>query len=71
MNGNPNDDPCRACGKQREWDEANEAALAADELAAKRSAREAAESCPTCHGTNWLPDTEPAVRCDHRAAANA
>lgn len=67
--GNPNDDPCRACQRVREWDEANADRLAADELAAKREARERAEQCPVCHGTTWVPDTEPAIRCYHDATA--
>ena len=24
--------------------------------------------CDTCHGSGWLPDTDPAQRCDHGAA---
>lgn len=57
--------PCRACGARRQWAERRAAELAADELNARRQARELAENCPTCHGTNWIPDTDPAVRCTH------
>jgi hypothetical protein len=64
-NGNDKDVPCRGCGKVRQWDEANAANAQADELDAKRKAREASERCPTCAGTNWVPDTEPAIRCNH------
>lgn len=26
-------------------------------------------NCPWCQGTNWLPDTEPAIKCDHQDPA--
>ena len=64
-NGNPADEPCRTCKRIRQWDEQHAAQDEADELQAKRLARERAESCPTCHGTNWIPDTEPAIKCAH------
>jgi hypothetical protein len=63
--GNPNDEPCGGCRRVREWDQAHDASRAADDLQAKRLARERAESCPTCHGTNWVPDTDPAIKCNH------
>lgn len=70
-NGNDNDENCRGCMKTREWDERRNAEMEADELHAKRLARESAENCPTCHGTNWIPDTEPAVKCIHKVAIHA
>lgn len=66
------DAPCNACKHRRLWEERQLLDQSTDELVAKRRAREQAESCPTCRGTNWLPDTEPAVRCAHEGvAANA
>jgi hypothetical protein len=61
--------PCRACQKRREWDEQHSAIKAQDELETKRRARERSENCRTCHGTNWIPDTDPAVKCSHGEAA--
>ncbi len=68
--GNPADEPCRTCKRIRQWDEQHAADRESDELHAKRLARERADACPTCHGTNWVPDTEPAVKCDHQAVSN-
>lgn len=56
---------CGACRDARLRREAAEADLARDELDAKRRQRDAATNCPICQGTNWIPDTEPAVRCNH------
>lgn len=63
--------PCPDCRRRREWDEANEKRLAADELDAKRRAKELRENCPICHGTNWVPGTDPAVKCNHQEAQHA
>jgi hypothetical protein len=65
------DAPCHACRKRRQWDQQQTEVQAADELLARRQAKDRADSCPTCHGTNWIPDTDPAVKCHHEAAANA
>ncbi|BDY33181.1 hypothetical protein [Mycolicibacterium mageritense] len=65
------DGPCRACKRRREWDEANATAVEADELNRKRKAREIAANCPVCGGTNWIPDTDPAVKCDHQQVRHA
>jgi hypothetical protein len=66
------DAPCHACRKRRQWDEQQNAAQAADELDAKRKAREASINCPDCHGTNVIEVGDNAVRkCDHRAVAHA
>lgn len=65
--------PCAACRRAREGHEAWESAQRDDELDQRRRLKEIADNCPVCQGTNWIPDTEPAVRCDHNAekAANA
>lgn len=63
--------PCPDCRRRREWDEANEKRLAADELDAKRRAKELRENCPICKGTNWVPGTDPAVKCNHQEAQHA
>lgn len=65
MNGNPDDESCRGCMKVRQWDESHAAKQADDELMSKRLARERAERCAVCHGTNWIPDTDPAIKCNH------
>jgi hypothetical protein len=51
--------------RRRKWDEAHAAEVQADELEQKRRDRENAANCRTCKGTNWIPDTEPAVKCGH------
>lgn len=63
--------PCPDCKLGRLWDEAQAGVAREDELAQRRHAKELADNCPTCNGTNWIPDTEPAVRCDHRQATHA
>lgn len=70
-NGNPDDEDCRGCMKLREWDDKRADEIENDELRAKRLARELAENCQICGGTNWLPDTEPAVHCDHQVLSHA
>jgi hypothetical protein len=61
------DTPCAACKKRREWDELQTATLAADELQAKRLAREVAEQCPACHGTNLIDIEDNLTRkCNHQ-----
>lgn len=70
-NGNT-DESCRGCMKCRQWDETHAANLAADELDAKRRARERAEACPHCHGTNVIDTGDNEVRkCTHQEAAHA
>lgn len=34
--------------------------------AASRRRHQLRVNCPWCQGTNWLPDTEPAIKCDHQ-----
>jgi len=69
-NGN-HEEPCHGCGRVREWDKANTAAVQADELEAKRRAREVAEQCAYCHGTNVIEVGDNEVRkCDHQAVAH-
>jgi hypothetical protein len=70
-NGNTDDENCRGCMKQRQWEEKQAAQAEQDEIQARLAAREIAENCEICHGTNWLPDTEPAERCTHMAVAHA
>lgn len=62
---------CGQCREARLRREAAEADQARDELDAKRRRRDAAASCPTCQGTNWIPDTDPAVRCQHPEVSHA
>jgi hypothetical protein len=62
---------CRPCMIRRKWDEAHTEAQQADELAERRQLRTVADGCPTCQGTNWIPNTEPAERCYHQAVSNA
>lgn len=64
-------DKCRDCMRRRLWDEQHDAALSADELEQRRRQREIAQNCGTCHGTNWIPDTEPAVKCTHQEVLDA
>lgn len=35
-------------------------------VAATKRRHQARINCPRCQGTNWIPDTEPAVKCDHQ-----
>ena len=59
--------PCRACGARREWQQRREAD---DELDARRRAREIADNCPDCHGTNLVDVGPNRVRkCDHPNSA--
>lgn len=70
--GNSEDENCRRCMKRRLWDEQNAAALAADELAAKRREREAIQACPDCHGTNTITVGEnSAAICSHPRISHA
>jgi hypothetical protein len=68
---NGTDAPCGACGARRKWEHDRDVTAKADELHARRTARERADNCPTCHGTNWIPDTDPAVKCTHEVTAHA
>lgn len=62
---------CWACGERREsrdaWQREQNLLIQAD---LKEMARRSQE-CAICEGTNWIPDTEPAVRCDHQEQAHA
>lgn len=69
-NGNPNDEPCRTCRQVKDWEKAQKLAAAADEVEAQRQRKTAREQCPRCKGTNWIPDTDPAIKCDHQEAVN-
>jgi len=65
------DQPCAACRKRRLWEESEAERLAADELYARRVAKERAENCPVCHGTNVIEIGDNRVRkCDHAAVSH-
>jgi hypothetical protein len=65
------DESCRACMRRRRWDESHAQSQRDDELARRRQLREIADHCPICHGTNWIPNTDPAIHCKHQQAAHA
>jgi hypothetical protein len=72
QNGNDDDEACRGCMKKRQWDEANADAIKADELDAKRRAREIGERCPDCNGTNLIDiGDDTVIKCDHKAVTHA
>lgn len=64
------DGPCIKCKRRREWDEHQTAQAEADELETRRRDRERRDNCPICRGTSWVPDTEPAVKCNHQETAH-
>ena len=67
--GNQGDENCRGCKRCREWDERN---AEANELDARRRAREIADNCPDCHGTNLIEIAEDTARkCEHPYATAA
>lgn len=68
---NGTDKPCKPCGMAREAFEGWKSAQRQDELAQRRKLREIADNCPICEGTMWVPNTEPAVPCNHQSAAHA
>lgn len=64
------DSPCQACKKRRLWEEQQAAVQAADELHAKRLARERADNCPLCNGTNLIEVSEnQVIKCRHEQGA--
>lgn len=66
------DKPCRACKLRRQWDEAQAERQVADELHARRLAKERSENCPDCHGTNTVDVGDNAARiCHHPAVSHA
>lgn len=62
---------CNLCKNARLANEAWHVAQRDDELAQRRQRKELSEGCLICHGTNWIPDTEPAVKCGHQESAHA
>jgi hypothetical protein len=58
--------PCHQCRKAREANEAWHAGALDRKRSERAAAKALSESCPTCQGTNWIPDTEPAVKCNHQ-----
>lgn len=64
--------PCGACKRRRVWADAQATARRDDELRIRRQAREIAENCPDCNGTNTIDVGEnEVVKCEHRAVAHA
>lgn len=67
---NGTDKPCGACGARRRWEQQQSEAAHADELDSRRRAREWAENCPHCHGTNLVEISDNTVRkCEHAYGA--
>ncbi len=58
-------EPCGGCGAGRRWDEEQAQAEKRRQLQKLTEAKRLRENCTICGGTNWIPDTEPAVSCDH------
>lgn len=78
--GNPDGTPCHGCRRARKWDETHAERIAADDLARQRATRalaaQALAACGLCDDAGWLLDHdglphEPAIRCQHQAAAHA
>lgn len=65
------DENCRACMRRRLWDEKHASEIATGELEERRRLKEIRTNCPDCRGTNWILDTDPAVKCDHQQAHRA
>jgi hypothetical protein len=67
---NTEDTHCRPCMKRRQWDEAHQAQQhatnEATQLDTRRRAKERADNCPDCHGTNLIDiDDTTATKCTH------
>lgn len=60
--------PCRACGDAKERHRIAVKQRQDDEL---RQRREKRVNCSICEGTNWIPKTDPAVKCNHQEAQHA
>lgn len=60
--------PCQGCRKAREANEAWHVGDFERRRAARAAAKAIADACPICQGTNWIPDTDPAVKCNHQEA---
>lgn len=69
------DGPCRSCERRRKWDEANQAAVRADELERKRAAREARQAeidaCPLCDEFGDITYDDAVRKCDHGQVRHA
>jgi hypothetical protein len=59
-------EPCGACAAGRRWEEQQAQAEKDRQLQKLANAKKLREKCTICDGTNWIPDTDPAERCDHR-----
>lgn len=64
-----NSPPCYGCRDAGRAAEAWEADRVAAEKAERQRRYQLAQNCATCEGTNWIPDTDPAVRCPHAPEA--
>lgn len=69
----PNPPDCGGCAsasrERKAWERrraADEAKRAQDELEDRRQAKAIRDNCLICKGTNWIPDTDPAQKCDHQ-----
>lgn len=60
------DTGCRPCMKRRQWDEAHEQTELDRRRITRALIKARSDACPICQGTNWIPDTEPAVKCNHQ-----
>lgn len=73
-NGNPNDESCRACGKQRDWDTRHAAEIERNQLDEKRRARQARadaiKACGECDEEGWRYDDRE-IRCTHPETRHA
>jgi hypothetical protein len=64
LDGNASE-PCGGCAAGRRWDEQQAQAEKGRQLQKLAEAKRLRDNCTICDGTNWVPDTDPAVRCDH------
>jgi hypothetical protein len=58
-------EPCGGCADRRRWEEQQAQVEKNQQRRKLFEARLARENCTICGGTNWIPDTDPAVKCQH------
>jgi hypothetical protein len=58
-------EPCGGCAAGRRWDDQQAQAKKDQRILKLAEAKRLRDSCTICGGTNWIPDTDPAVKCDH------
>jgi hypothetical protein len=63
--------PCLRCKEARQANEQWHATNFQRRLDAKNAAAALRDNCAICNGTNWIPNTDPAVKCNHQEAVNA